>query len=108
VVSDADPHALSGARYALHERLAPSARPTTRKASTEATANAVTTTRTGVAAEAEVTVRTVLQQRVGSFPWSGDLMSLDSVILPLVRYHSVNLSSPPDCACAKWPQRAVR
>ena len=106
--SDADRQAPSGARYALHERLAPSARPTTRKASTDATANAVATRRTGAAARAKVTVRTVLQPHVGPFPWSGDLTSLDSVILPLVRDHSENLSTPPGGACAKWLRRAVR
>ena len=107
-VSDADWQALSGARYTLHERLAPSARPTTRNASTDATASAVATRRTGAAAGAEVTVRTMLQQPVGSVPWSGDLASLDSVILPLVMDHSENLSTPPGGASAKWLQRAVR
>ena len=104
----AERHALSGARYVLHERSAPSARPATTNARTVTSAKAIATRRTGAAADAEVTVRTVPQTRRGSFPWPSDMSSLDSVILPLVRDHSANLSRPPGGACAKWLRTAVR
>ena len=57
----AELHALSGARYAFQADGEPSARPTTRMAKSDTTAKAIAPTRTGAAAAAELTVRTMLQ-----------------------------------------------